>query len=565
MVEEVPRVWFAFFWIVWALCASHAVVTLLMNTGYYSTLWSRASLRAFGWGFSPDLIARRGSLSCMASLTVAATSVSLAVAARASGLPNPQRDFEFFAGIAIAALSLFEAFWALFEAFWAPFEAFWALRRVPKSLIAAGLATGALMISAWVVLAGSLDLLKNGREGHALAFAGYRAVHLESGTSPVLPLVILLAALYLYFWFGQTQLRLAEDRPATFPKLSSDCTDKDIIDAERVLPEIGWPQLATVGAVIFCWFLFLKPLQALSTLEHLPLYGGILIVLSTSVIALLALAAFRFVALWKRLRQLLSQLERSPLRFAFERLPKDFSWMSVWTGDPRPKLLMPMRALEVLRLIPADAGNIAAVEKELNFLSDRQRSFRAVYQHVASLNKALDEAAVLIAKDLEQVWKKGTSDTMWSLEKKEPPPAGFSSDKHKQIVDEEFLALRFISFIRYSLWIMRTFLGFLTYGFILLVAGLTLYPFEGGHEIGVALVIVFIVIGGFVFSVFAQMDRDPLLSRLSETKPNELSWNFLYRAISFAALPLLTLLASQVPEVGNFLLSWLQPALTAAR
>jgi hypothetical protein len=61
------------------------------------------------------------------------------------------------------------------------------------------------------------------------------------------------------------------------------------------------------------------------------------------------------------------------------------------------------------------------------------------------------------------------------------------------------------------------------------------------------------------------MDRNPLLSRLSATAPNQLSLNFVYRVVSFGALPLLSLLASQVPEIGNLLLSWLRPALQAVK
>jgi hypothetical protein len=35
--------------------------------------------------------------------------------------------------------------------------------------------------------------------------------------------------------------------------------------------------------------------------------------------------------------------------------------------------------------------------------------------------------------------------------------------------------------------------------------------------------------------------------------------------LSYGALPLLTLLASLVPDIGNFLQSWLQPALQSLK
>ena len=112
---------------------------------------------------------------------------------------------------------------------------------------------------------------------------------------------------------------------------------------------------------------------------------------------------------------------------------------------------------------------------------------------------------------------------------------------------------------------MRGLLAFITYGFILLVVALTVYPFEGQRHIEAAIVCIFLVAGATVGFVFAQMDRDPLLSRLSETKPNHLGLNFVYRMLSYGALPLLTLLASLVPDIGNFLQSWLQPALQSLK
>jgi hypothetical protein len=62
---------------------------------------------------------------------------------------------------------------------------------------------------------------------------------------------------------------------------------------------------------------------------------------------------------------------------------------------------------------------------------------------------------------------------------------------------------------------------------------------------------------------FAQMDRDAILSRLSGTEPGKLDRDFYYRVVSYGALPLLALLASQFPSIGRFLFSWLQPGLNA--
>ena len=62
---------------------------------------------------------------------------------------------------------------------------------------------------------------------------------------------------------------------------------------------------------------------------------------------------------------------------------------------------------------------------------------------------------------------------------------------------------------------------------------------------------------------FAQMARDAVLSRLSGTDPGKLDWNFFLRALSYGAVPLFALLASQFPSLGRSLFSWIQPALNA--
>jgi hypothetical protein len=60
------------------------------------------------------------------------------------------------------------------------------------------------------------------------------------------------------------------------------------------------------------------------------------------------------------------------------------------------------------------------------------------------------------------------------------------------------------------------------------------------------------------------MDRDPVLSRLRATKPR-LDMNFVLRVVSYGSLPVLALLGSQFPTVGNFLFSWVQPALQSMK
>ena len=59
--------------------------------------------------------------------------------------------------------------------------------------------------------------------------------------------------------------------------------------------------------------------------------------------------------------------------------------------------------------------------------------------------------------------------------------------------------------------------------------------------------------------VFAQMHRNAILSRVTDTKENELGFDFYLRAASFGALAMLTWLASQFPDVAATVYRFIAP------
>jgi hypothetical protein len=207
---------------------------------------------------------------------------------------------------------------------------------------------------------------------------------------------------------------------------------------------------------------------------------------------------------------------------------------------------------------------VKAIEEQFQFLKNPRRPFDEVPGRVKKLNQALNTAFGLLARQRQHAWRMGISDSIASQEKNDDALEEWKKDP-LPIAADEFLALRFVTFIAYALRIMRGFLQFVTCAFVLLVVALAVYPFEGRRHIEAAILFIFLAAGTAVAVVFAQMDRDPLLSRLSETKPNALGLNFLYRLVSFGALPVLTLLASMAPGVGDFLQTWLQPALQSLK
>jgi len=559
-VETSPRPWFLFFWIIWSACALHVFIFFGMNINRRSfwPWWENKLLRRLAMGYQPDLATRRRATLAAASLTVAFACCSLTVAIGTSGLKGwgylsgdqGSGYLQLASAIVIGVAAIIEALWAV-----------WGIEKPAHK--GAWLVTVAAAAAAEI--AGAAYVLFSSSKEHLREFAGYRAVHIESGASPLLPVILLLVPIYLFCWWRLSRLRTDEERHSSAP-VGEDARAFPGLSIPEGVQKLGPGQLVLVGAALLVWLIFFNPLKTLSTIEG-AFYDVVVSALSAVVLIMYVLILIRFFVAWRKLRKMLQRLERHPLRYAFTRLPRNFSWTTVWAGDPRPPALMLTRSLDALRLTPgAEVQALAnSIDEELSKNPNHTAPpYHMVPQRVARLNRSLNKAFGLLSMQLQPAWNEGLSDSIESREKKEEVPAEWKQDRLR-IAAEEFLAVRFVTFIGYTLRIMRGFLGFISSAFILLVVALCVYPFEGQRYIEFAVVCLFVMAGVTVGTVFAQMDRDPLLSRLNESKPNQLGLSFVYRMISYGALPLLTLLASLVPDIGNFLQSWLQPALQSLK
>jgi hypothetical protein len=551
-VEASPRPWSMFFWLIWTACTMHVALVYSLNLAHRKTVrwWKYSSLRRLAWRYKPDLERRRRITIAGASFTVALVYCALTVAIRTSGVRG-WGYFQLAVAAAMGAAAIAQGLWAI-----------WGIKEFSYKI----LWRSAAVVVAMAEIGGTAYAALADSAGRAREFAGYRAVHIESGASPVLPVIALLAAIYLFCWLRLSRLRIHEERNVELPQGDNARAFSDVYIPDKAVQPLSAVQWMLVVAAMLGWWVFFHSLRALATVEG-TFYDLILSSLSSVVILMFAMVLVRFLVTWRALRKLLHDLERHPLRYAFSRLPKSFTWTTVWVGDlgdPRQMITIsrPLDALRMIRNVQVQR-QVRAIEGEFQALQ-RLESFARVPDLVSKLNDALNTAFGLLSSSRQDAWHAGISDSIESREKKDEAPAKWK-EHPVPIATEEFLALRFVTFIAFTLRIMRGFLGFIMYGFILLVLALAIYPFEGRLYIEVAILLIFIVSGARVATVFAQMDRDPLLSRLSETKPNQLGINFVIRLVSFGALPLITLLASLVPDVGRFLQSWLQPALQSLK
>ena len=128
-------------------------------------------------------------------------------------------------------------------------------------------------------------------------------------------------------------------------------------------------------------------------------------------------------------------------------------------------------------------------------------------------------------------------------------------------VAEEFLAIRYVSLIRAVLVNMRYLLVFVSAVFVLMIVAWNSYPFQPRQSIDEVFTGLLLLLGAGITWVFAQMHRSPILSRITDTSANELGIDFYVRLVTFGAVPVLTWLAYQFPELGGSLFKFIQPGL----
>jgi hypothetical protein len=126
---------------------------------------------------------------------------------------------------------------------------------------------------------------------------------------------------------------------------------------------------------------------------------------------------------------------------------------------------------------------------------------------------------------------------------------------------EELLVIRYVALIRSVLVNIRYLMLFVSSAFVLAIIAWNSYPFQPHQLIDWCFTLLLVFLGtGFVW-LLAQMHRNAILSRITDTAPNQLGLDFYIRIVTFGAVPVLTWFAYQFPGIGGGLFKMLQPGL----
>jgi hypothetical protein len=376
------------------------------------------------------------------------------------------------------------------------------------------------------------------------AFFWYRSIHLTSGVSPVVPFYFLIGTLYAWAWTHLKCLATAGRQPRLWRSILL----KPFIEAgikvqfgmEKLLYD--WKVTLAVFALTLLTFLVFDVGKHFATPESFPFSEFYIVGLGLLFLLLFSNWA-RLLFIWSHLRRVLEGFDQLPLRQAFRRLPKQYSWSPIWEhGGTRQGYEILIRWFDNLQKLASVSGS--------RELPQRYSNNWAVVQEIAGQLKGSGKTSPPTSKlqhglrsttrfieetYLRSEWEKGKSDSLLkeaqSSLTEESREQEFWPNK-KRIVAEESLALYYLRYIRNVCLYMRHVLFFISTGFILALISLKSYPFQSEHTISLAVTAVFAVLGIGVIKVFVEMEKDPVLSCLADTKEGKLSGGFYVRLVS---------------------------------
>jgi hypothetical protein len=444
-------------------------------------------------------------------------------------------------------------------------------------------------------------------------FLRYRSAQLWSGVSPVLPLILLVVAFGVLAWTRLSGLILLGARPE-MPQLEQskdiralpDCSDHARVAAfyKRIgasvdLPDSGtktinswdhqqrgdkalrdvfydfrWEALTAAGFVLA--LILIAPWGSTLTLEsgtfnHAYEIG--FVILCWMVLS----GCGRLFYILREFNKVLIRLERHPLRQAFSRLPKQYACSPIRNlgGIVLAQKTM-AHSINCLRKLAAGTSDCVLYEAtsdlsgEVNEITLDVEERRCIPEHkIRYIQSKLRGLAEYVGgRYLAQHWENGYSDSLSLVENAGRTPKTEEKDFESQdrtVVAEEFVALRYVAYAQYTCG-QLTYLAFsLAAVFILGVLSVESYPFETHRGMDWIMTLIFVIVGIIFIRVFAGMERDSILSRLSATEPGKLSVEFYLHLATYGALPLFALIAAHFPSIGNFLFSWIRPGLQSIR
>jgi hypothetical protein len=202
-----------------------------------------------------------------------------------------------------------------------------------------------------------------------------RYLHFASGVSPIPPFFFLLAAGYWWTWLSLRGMSIVDLRrprlpgPSTLPPLAfrmSDTEGEKVRDTAHPV-KFAWRVLLVTAGICIVSLTLLDLRHPLQSLEG-SIYDWGYCVLLALTLAVFIGCLIRMASTWFAYKQVLTGLDRSPLREAFSRM-KRLTWKSMW--NPGGSTLR--ETYRVMSRMFENLEKLERVEPEFNVGSTRIR------------------------------------------------------------------------------------------------------------------------------------------------------------------------------------------------
>jgi hypothetical protein len=449
----------------------------------------------------------------------------------------------------------------------------------------------------------------------------YRMGHVTAGVAPLLPVLFLFAGFYLWSWHAMAGNTLLCNGRPVLPRLvrvkarqglarwywaflgnpvdatgrgpnrltrsqirMSQELGKRIVSVASPLSVpasvIGLPSCLLLGALV-CFHADLPLVSLEGHAYALWLNLGLLLAF-----LLVAAEASRLFWSWIQLRRLLSKLNRLRLRRTFCRL-RAIEASSLWSvsgGVQRVQYLFFSQQLEAAIRLAAITGidapyltDAIACGKKFDRLTARRLSegpqwdqmlYRPSNHPAATIRDIFADAVAEVYNQILRPW--------WSIESTSLTLATAAANENGQPqlelplsenltirTAEEFVCFHYIAFIQNILARLRTMTLSMILLFVSVSLAISFYPFVPRTQISIWMIVNLTLIGAAVVYVYAGMDRDDILSYITNTRPGRLSPEFWLKSAAFLAGPVIGIITTQFPAVADSILGWVQPGLDA--
>jgi hypothetical protein len=420
-----------------------------------------------------------------------------------------------------------------------------------------------------------------------------RAAHPGSGVSPVMPGQFLLAAVYV--WAAVHLWRLTRVRSAqmaraleTFRPVASDdfagaaqeLTTFISRPAMHLRPEVAI--VAMLIAVTVAAVVMLNPLSAPEpdAFSNAFKAGWILVQV------LLCLALAEALTFWIWMRKTIGPLTRTPLLHAFGRLSPSLLRDRLSPRAPTPADLYRSARFgqqlghKLAQMIGGHRGPVARRTMEDAFVT-QSTELRQLANALEACRPPLAEdmrshrlwtathswrtiraAAHGTAEAVERFWTVQVRASLLSETEFDNDVAHIDDDVQRWFLRaEEFVAMQGVLVVRELLARLANVFFYVIVGVLLMVAAQGSFPFQPKQHLlatAWAYVVIAVVL---IFTVFVQMERDPLISAMASTDAGKVRWDATVwsKVILYGVIPLATIFAAQFPHIGGTILDWLSP------